>query len=255
MKHHALFFCALAAALALPLAGCGCDKSDDGEDGETDGQVDPVGDDAVVPDPAPDPDLSDPVPDPVEEELPGACSGHGTLMTWPSGSVCACSPGYTPSTSAGSDCVPTSEVCKGGSIPEPIDVNGDGSPETSFEPSAIECQMYELVNYTRASHDAEGTPECHQPLMYNLEWSAHGRNHCWRMYEEGGLFHEDYPYGQNCAYGCDPACEIEMYMNGSGEDHCPPLSHHCNIMSCDYSEIGIGYWTPDSGTYNTQNFL
>jgi len=134
-------------------------------------------------------------------------------------------------------------------------VDGDTTNETRFDPSALECEMYELINSTRASHDAEGTPECHTPLAYSVEWSAHGRNHAKQMSDRGGLFHEDFPYGQNCAYGCDPSCEMDMYMNGSGEDHCPPLSHHCNIMRCEFSGVGIGYWTPEDGTWNTQNFL
>ncbi|NMC69493.1 MAG: CAP domain-containing protein [Myxococcales bacterium] len=184
---------------------------------------------------------------------PGECSGHGRLYTWSDATVCACNPGYSPSTSAGRDCVPTNLVCRGGPID--FDVDGDGTNETTFEPSALECEMFELVNYTRATHDNEGTPECHTPLMYNVEWSAHARNHSKQMSDRGTLFHADYPSGQNCAYGCDPACEMDMYMNGSGEDHCPPLSHHCNIMRCSFSQIGIGYWDPDRGTFNTQNFL
>jgi len=39
-------------------------------------------------------------------------------------------------------------------------------------------------------------------------------------------------------------------MNGSNEPPCPDLSHHCNIMRCGFSSIGIGY----EDTWNTQNF-
>jgi len=177
------------------------------------------------------------------------CSGHGTCIDQSDGAVCACSPGYTPSGSHGLDCVPTSQICVGGSID--YDVDGDGVNETHFEPNADECEMYEIVNYTRATHDDEGTPECHKPLGWNVLWAAHGRNHSYQMQSQGGLFHDDFPSGQNCAYGCDAACEINMYMNGSGEGHCPPLSHHCNIMRCSFSQIGIG----TVGTWNTQNFL
>lgn len=187
------------------------------------------------------------------EAAPGACSGHGSEHTWGSVTVCACNSGYTPSSSAGRDCVPTSTVCTGGAID--YDVDGDGTNETRFDPSALECLMYELVNLTRATHDDEGTPECHTPLAYSVEWSAHGRNHSKQMHDRGGLFHEDYPWGQNCAYGCDPACEMNMYMTGPGEPHCDALSHHCNIMRCGFSAIGVGYWPPEDGTYNTQNFL
>ncbi len=67
---------------------------------------------------------------------------------------------------------------------------------------------------------------------------------------QGGLFHADFPWGQNCAHGCDPPCEINLYMNGSNEPPCPDLSHHCNIMRCGFSSIGIGY----EDTWNTQNF-
>jgi len=183
----------------------------------------------------------------------GLCSGRGRLRTWGSVTICACDAGYTPSTGEGLDCLPTSQVCRSDAID--FDVDGDGTNETTFEPSALECQMFELINSTRATHDDEGTPECHQPLLYNVEWSAHARNHSKQMSDRGSLFHDDYPSGQNCAYGCDPACEMEMYMNGSGEDHCPPLSHHCNIMHCGFTQIGIGYWTPEAGTFNTQNFL
>ena len=210
----------------------------------------------TIEDPIPDPILAeDLTPEPVEEPLPGPCSGHGTPYTWSDGTFCACDPGYTPSSRAGNDCVPTNTVCTGGPIPTPIDTDGDGTPESTFQPSSLECLMYELVNRTRATHDNEGTPECHNPLLYNREWSAHGRQHSRLMSERGALFHDDFPWGQNCAYGCDPACEMNMYMTYPGEDHCPPLSHHCNIMQCTYSQIGIGYWTPEEGTWNTQNFL
>ena len=53
----------------------------------------------------------------------------------------------------------------------------------------------------------------------------------------------------------DPACEMNMYMTGPSEPHCDALSHHCNIMRCGFSAIGVGYWPPEDGTYNTQNFL
>jgi hypothetical protein len=184
---------------------------------------------------------------------PASCSGHGRQYVWGAETVCACAAGYTPSTAEGLDCVPTSQVCRGGAID--FDVDGDGTNETTFEPSALECQMYELLNSTRAAHDAEGTPECHKPLLYNVEWSAHARNHAKQMSDRGDLFHADYPSGQNCAYGCGPECEMGMYMTGSGEGHCPPLSHHCNIMHCGFTQLGVGYWTPEAGTFNTQNFL
>ena len=72
------------------------------------------------------------------------------------------------------------------------------------------------------------------------------------MYNAGNLFHEDYPMGQNCAYGGDPPTEMNMYMTGPSEPHCPDLSHHCNIMRCSYSQVGIGYYAV---TWNTQNFM
>jgi hypothetical protein len=180
------------------------------------------------------------------------CNGHGSAHIHGTELVCACDPGYTPSSSAGLDCLPTSEVCKPGPID--FDVDGDGVNETTFTPSALECRMFELVNLTRATHDAEGTPECHAPLQFDVEWSAHARNHSKRMFDRGELFHEDYPSAQNCAYGCDPVCEMSMYMTGTDEGHCPPLSHHCNIMRCGITWLGIGYWPPEDGTYNTQNF-
>jgi hypothetical protein len=183
----------------------------------------------------------------------GACSGHGTLRSWSDVAVCECETGYTADPADPETCVPTATLCRGGAID--FDVDGDGTNETRFDPTALECEMYELVNRTRAGHDAEGTPECHHPLAYDVEWSAHARNHSKQMSDRGDLFHDDYPSGQNCAYGCGPACEMNMYMTGAGEDHCPPLSHHCNIMRCGFSAIGIGYWPPEDGTYNTQNFL
>ncbi|HOX47208.1 MAG TPA: hypothetical protein PK668_26675 [Myxococcota bacterium] len=183
------------------------------------------------------------------------CSGHGTCHAWPArppapaAPVCACDGGYTPSTRAGLDCVPTSQICVGGAIDYDIDV--DGVNDTWFEPNEYECLQFELVNLTRATHDPEGTDECHHPLGWSVEWAAHGRNHSVQMERQGQLFHADYPYCQNCAYGCDPACEMDMYMTGANEGHCPPLSHHCNIMRCGTSQIGIGY----SGTFNTQNIF
>ncbi|MBN2725200.1 MAG: hypothetical protein JXR95_14135 [Deltaproteobacteria bacterium] len=177
------------------------------------------------------------------------CSGHGECTVKPDGAVCICETGYTPSTRLGLDCVPTATVCTGGEINYDIDL--DGVPDTWFEPIDTECEMFELINLERAVHDAEGTPECHKPLLWSVEWAAHGRNHSIQMENSGGLFHEDYPYAQNCAYGCGPECEMDMYMNGTNEGHCPPLSHHCNIMRCDTTHVGVGF----SGTWNTQNFF
>jgi hypothetical protein len=136
----------------------------------------------------------------------------------------------------------------GGSIN--YDFDDDGQVDDWFEPNEWECWMYELVNLTRATHDDEDTPECHKPLNWSVEWSAHGRNHSIKMKQRDDLFHDDFPMAQNVAHGCDPPCEMDMYMNGWGEGHCPPLSHHCNIMRCSISLIGIGY----EGSWNTQNF-
>jgi len=178
------------------------------------------------------------------------CSNNGLCVVQNEQPVCACNPGFTPSTHAGLDCVSTSQVCKSGAIV--YDVDGDGINELLFEPSVDECYMFERINYTRATHDDEGTHECHFPLMYSVEWSAHARNHSKQMYERDDLFHEDFPNGQNCAYGCGVDCEMNMYMTGPSEPHCDELSHHCNIMRCwGGNYVGVGYY---GGTWNTQNF-
>ncbi len=177
------------------------------------------------------------------------CGGRGTCLVQGDGPVCACDEGYSPADASGLSCLPTDEVCVGGAID--YDVDDDGTADSWFEPNQWECWMFELLNRTRAEHDDEGSPECHKPLLWSVEWSAHGRNHSLKMQRRGSLFHEDYPWGQNCAWGCDPPCEMDMYMNGQNEGHCPPLSHHCNIMRCGFSHIGIGY----VDTWNTQNFF
>ncbi|MFH1130767.1 MAG: CAP domain-containing protein [Pseudomonadota bacterium] len=179
-----------------------------------------------------------------------SCSGNGKCLLWGSAPVCVCDPGFTPSDNKGLDCVSTNTVCKPGAIN--YDYDDDGKTDTLFEPTEDECDMFELINFTRATHDDEGTPECHTPLMWNVEWAAHGRNHSKKMHDKGFLFHDDYPSGQNCAYGCGVECEMEMYMTGPGEPHCPEFSHHCNIMFCDFTQVGVGYY---GGTWNTQNFL
>ncbi len=184
----------------------------------------------------------------------GGCSGHGKCMVWENNiKVCACDLGFTSTT--GLDCVPTSSICKGGTIN--YDIDGDGKNETSMTPSAQECEMFEKINYLRAVTDDKehNKDECRTPLGYSLLWSAHGRNHSKKMFEKHDLFHEDFPNGQNVAYGCGVDCELNMYMNGDKEPPCPQLSHHCNIMRCWGSGfVGIGYWDPETGTFNTQNF-
>ena len=179
------------------------------------------------------------------------CSGHGRCIDWgeEGGIVCACDPGFTPPNRIGLECVATETLCVGGVID--YDVDGDGENENWFEPNELECEIFELLNLTRATHDPEGQPECHHPLMWSVEWAAHGRNHSKLMQERGSLYHDDVPGGQNCAYGCDPACEMDMYMNGPNEPHCPELSHHCNIMRCTFTYVGIGTY---GGSWNTQNF-
>lgn len=179
------------------------------------------------------------------------CSGKGICRIGDDGNpVCVCTQGYTPSNRSGLDCVPTETLCKGG--PTDVDTDDDGLPDGWFEPLPVECEMFELVNRTRATHDTEGAPECHHPLQYSLEWSAHGRHHSKKMFEARELFHDDFPSGQNCAYGCSPDCEMNMYMTGPNEPHCPAQSHHCNIMSCGFTYVGIGTY---QGHWNTQNFF
>lgn len=220
-----------------------------GRDGASAGlDAKPPGQDAAPP---PGPDAAQPAgPDAAAA---GECSGHGTLRTWGSVQVCECASGYTGSPSAPTTCVPTADLCKGSDFS--YDWNDDGTAEPRFDPTADECEMYEIFNRTRASHDAEGTPECHVPLQYSVEWSAHARNHSKKMADQGSLFHADYPMSQNCAYGCGPDCEMNMYMTGANEGHCPPLSHHCNIMRCGTSSVGIGYWPMNGGNWNTQNIF
>jgi len=240
----------LAALLALgclPQPPGTFAMDDDDDDGDDDAADDDGGDDDGGDDDGADDDGGD------DDNDPGPCSDHGDEVVWPDGTVCACDPGYTPSSPAGDDCVPTEQVCTGGSIN--FDYDGDGQTETWFDPTDDECWMFELVNWTRATHDPEGHPECHFPLLHDVEWSAHGRHHSMLMQQAGGLYHDDYPYAQNCAYGCDAACEMDMYMYGPDEPHCPDLSHHCNIMRCEISHIGIGTYPPNGGTWNTQNFF
>ncbi len=179
------------------------------------------------------------------------CSGHGICILHDDQTVCACDPGFSPGDALGLSCVPTKQVCPGGALAQPYDVDNDGEDENIFYPTDDDKRMYELLNYTRATHDMKGAPECFRPLAYNLTWSAHGRNHSYKMQAQGGLFHEDFPFGQNCAYGTGPEGEINMYMTGANEPHCPYSSHHCNIMQCRYSSVGIG----TVGTWNMQNFL
>ena len=177
------------------------------------------------------------------------CSGHGECKAREGEPVCICDSGYTPSSREGTDCVETSEVCTGGTVN--YDYDNDGMAETTFEPSASECKMYELINRTRAEHDPMGAPECHKPLAYNLEWSAHARSHSRKMSNQGGLSHGDLPPGggQNVA-SCTESCAMNLYMTGPNEPHCPQKSHHCNIMRCRFDSVGVG----DSGGLNTQNF-
>jgi len=200
---------------------------------------------------------------PNDNNACGGCSGHGECyIKEDNDPVCACEVGYNPSNRDGLDCVPTSTICKPGAID--YDVDGDGVNETWFEPNELECSMFELVNFVRAVHDKEGSPESHKPLLYSLLWSAHARNHSLKMEVQGGLFHEDYPGGQNCAYNYSGTAMSHMtqYMGGdptepicksASEPHCSQLSHHCNIMRPRFSYIGIG--TVGSGrSYSTQNF-
>jgi len=238
---------------SLPVADAAAPKQDGGVV-RPDGSVLPGPDAAATPGPdaaqPPGPDAAQP---PGPDAATGECSGHGVLRTWGAVKVCECDTGFSGDPDAITTCVATTSLCKGGAFS--YDWNDDGTAEASFDPTADECEMYELVNRTRASHDPEGTPECHEPLNYSLEWSAHARNHSKKMSDQGSLFHADYPMSQNCAYGCGPACEMNMYMTGANEGHCDPLSHHCNIMRCGISNAGIGYWPMNGGNWNTQNFF
>ena len=200
----------------------------------------------------------------IAEDACGGCSGHGTCLTKEDNDhVCACDTGFTPGdlNRTGLDCVPTNTVCKGGEIN--LDVNGDGTNETWFEPNATECDMFEAINYIRAFHDKEESAESHKPLKYNVVFSAWARMHSIKM-SNGSFEHGDMPpgwRGQNIAYGCGVLCEMGMYMGcgdatrepickSAREPHCPGSGHHCNIMKSTAVHVGVGM----SGTYNTQNF-
>jgi hypothetical protein len=199
----------------------------------------------------------------------GGCSGHGEcFIKEDNDPVCACEIGYNPSDRVGLDCVLTSTVCKTGAID--FDVDGDGINETSFTPTDLECSMFELVNFVRAVHDKEGSPESHKPLLYNVLFSAYARYHSLKMAESGGLYHEDFPpgwRGQNCAYNYTGTAlsHMNQYMGGvatepicesDSEPHCGPnvLSHHCNIMKPTNIHIGVGLYLDGGRSYSTQNF-
>ena len=193
-----------------------------------------------------------------DDATTGECSGHGYLAAYNdgtgSGPICVCDAGFTPSSKAGQDCVLTETVCIAGAID--YDFDNDGVNDSWFEPNEDECLQFELVNYVRATHDAENTPECHHPLGWNVVWAAHGRNHAIKMSEQGSLFHDDFPFGQNVAQTQSPEQAMDLYMNGPDEPHCPDLSHHCNIMNCRFNQVGIGmYRTGSWYLWSTQNFL
>ncbi len=203
------------------------------------------------------------------------CNGHGTCYIKENNDpVCACDVGYTPDDTDGLHCVLTTTVCIGGVIN--FDYNLDGTNETWFTPNQSECDMFELINFVRAVHDKEGSPESHKPLGYNVLFSAYGRQHSQRMTmspisndnpERYGEFeHGDFPPGwggQNIAYSGDSHSHMGMYMGcrdprepicvSSGEGHCNAMSHHCNIMRPRFSSVGVGIY--DVGyEYSTQNF-
>jgi len=107
-------------------AGHGIDALDGGNDG-----ADPAGDSGS--DPGSDTG-SDPGSDGWDagHDDGQTCSGRGSLITWSDGPVCACEAGYTPSTIDGLDCVPTGQICVGGTID--YDYDNDGQNDSWFEP-------------------------------------------------------------------------------------------------------------------------
>jgi hypothetical protein len=175
---------------------------------------------------------------------PDACSGHGTLRTWPCGVlVCECDEGYTPSSAAGLDCVPTAEVCVGGAVD--FDWNDDGTNEAMLEPTAAECLVLEIVNRTRATHDPEDTPECHFPLAYDPALAADARRQSKRMSDRGTPFTDpDCPYLQVVATGYPPEGVIDALLDDATYGtHCYDFpSTHCNIVMCEVTSAGPGYW-------------
>jgi len=211
----------------------------------------------------------------------GGCSGHGTCITWNDTgsevSVCACDPGFTASDNQAKDCVPTSDVCVGGDISgvtckaescfgkdktcydmdSGCDVDGDGVHDTTFEPNAYECEMFEKINYTRATRDDSDVPnvsgQAHTSLRWNVREAAVARHHSRFMGGYGSLYHDEHSGGQNCAWNYQSVDgAMNGYMDGPNEPPCPALSHHCNIMRATFTTVGVGYWT---GTvWNTQNF-
>jgi hypothetical protein len=241
----------LVFLLGVLLATAGCAskwEQDDDSAADDDASDDDAADDDAGDDDAADDDSGD---DDSGEE----CSGHGMVMNWMSGDVCACAPGFVQADPTVLECVPTQDVCQAGAI-DSFDVDGDGVEETSFQPSLMECLLFELVNRTRANHDDEGHAECHAPLMFDLDWSAHARNHSMLMYEQESVFFDDVPPGnaaQNAGHADDgPQDMMAILMAG---DHCPEQTPHCTLMGCGWANIGVGVYLPDDGPYFTQNFF
>ena len=242
----------LILALLLSAPACNETPPPDGDDDDAVDDDDDTGDDDTGDDDTGDDDTGDDDAGDDDTVPPPPCSGHGVEMVWTDTTVCACDPGFTPPGLPGDECLPTHAVCVGGIID--FDVDDDGINETWFDPTALECEMFERINYERATHDPEGSPECHHPLRYSIEWSAHGRNHAMHMEQNGGMFHADYPYAQNCAYGGTPEIQMHAYMTYSGEGHCPDTSHHCTVMRCEVNDVGAGYYPVNASTWGVQNY-
>jgi uncharacterized protein YkwD len=134
----------------------------------------------------------------------------------------------------------------------------------------LEQQMYELVNRDRA--DPANTPETNaqaSALRWNDRLAAVARAHSLDMLNHGYFSHEDLQggsvarrveaagmawkaVGENIAIYPSVARAEAGFMN---EPHFS-ANHRGNILSSNYTEIGIGIvQAPDGSLYITQDFL
>ena len=261
-----MVFHAVTACVIL-LGGCVGTMSITGGDVGTDTLDEPFDDDAfaeVFPDAPeiPTPDDDPPPPDlppdlpldlPSEPEVPSCTDQCASGQK-----SCADAVSYKDCIQDGSGCwvwsgsqsCGSGNICQGNAcVPNP----GGCVPEGPS--GALECRLFELTNQDRAEHYSEAPGlECPDPLQWDASWAQHGRTHSQEMADRGGLFHADFPGGQNCAMAGSVEDAQEMFMWWPDEDPCPAYSHHCNLMTCDWTHLGIGIIQQGGYLWITENF-
>ena len=104
-----------------------------------------------------------------------------------------------------------------------------------------ECALFDRINCERQTHELTEW-ECSHPLQWDEEVAEAARQLSRDLVNLGDLEHDGWGR-QNLSIASNPDEAMQGMMTGDDEPHCEgssTLSHHCNIMHCSPTFLGVG---------------